>query len=217
MYLSIQKVKYLLAVLLSASLAWGAIQLNSVVYDLIVNIDDTNVVQDFNPEGGLTYYEPLVFTTTTGGDFEFNNYSSKLTNNVTDTSLLIYDNLQANLIVDEPWAINDGAGIGFGGGQENKSNEKGTQESEDTKQDKETVQEEEAKENTKEKSNSSDESKEEAQQESTEKKPQQQEQQETQQETKPSKEAEAVPRTEVLPIDPDIVQVSPEGPGEDNL
>ena len=119
MYLSIQKVKYLLAVLLSASLAWGAIQLNSVVYDLIVNIDDTNVVQDFNPEGGLTYYEPLVFTTTTGGDFEFNNYSSKLTNNVTDTSLLIYDNLQANLIVDEPWAFNDGAGIGFGGGQEN--------------------------------------------------------------------------------------------------
>jgi hypothetical protein len=119
MYLYIQKVKYLLAAVLSASIAWGTIQLNSVVYDLIVNIDDTNVVQDFNPEGGATYYEPLVFTTTTGGNFEFNNYSSKLTNGVTDTSLLIYDNLQANLIVDEPWAFNDGAGIGFGGGQEN--------------------------------------------------------------------------------------------------
>ena len=101
--------------------------------------------------------------------------------------------------------------------QENKSNEKQAEKSEDTKQDKETGQEEEAKGNTKEKSNSSDESKEEAQQESTEKKPQQQEQQETQQETKPSKEAEAVPRTEVLPIDPDIVQVSPEGPRENSI
>ena len=119
MYLHLQKVKYLLATVLTAYIAWGAIQLNSVVYDLIVNIDDTNVVQDFNPQGGLTYYEPLVFTTTTAGDFEFNNYSSKLTNGVTDTSLLIYDNLDANLIIDEPWAFNDGAGIGFGGGQEN--------------------------------------------------------------------------------------------------
>ena len=119
MYLYIQKVKYLLAALLSASLAWGAIQLNSVVYDLVVSIDETNFVQDFNPEGGITYYEPLVFTTTTGGDFQFNNYSSNLTGGTLDTSLLIYDNLQANLIIDEPWAFNDGAGIGFGGGQEN--------------------------------------------------------------------------------------------------
>ena len=55
MYLHLQKVKYLLAALLTASISWGTIQLNSVVYDLIVNIDDTNVVQDFNPEGGATY------------------------------------------------------------------------------------------------------------------------------------------------------------------
>tara|TARA_E500000318_G_scaffold31935_1_gene31844 strand:- start:6635 stop:7255 length:621 start_codon:yes stop_codon:yes gene_type:complete len=119
MYLYIQKVKYLLIALFSVSLLWGSIQLNSVVYDLIVSIDETNSVQDFNPEGGITYYEPLVFTTTTGGDFQFNNYSSKLTGGTLDTSLLIYDNLQANLIIDEPWAFNDGAGIGFGGGQEN--------------------------------------------------------------------------------------------------
>ena len=39
-------------------------------------------------------------------------------------------------------------------------------------------------------------------------------QQETQQETKPSTVAEPVPSPEVLVIDPDIVQVSPEGPGE---
>ncbi len=119
MYLHLQKVKYLLAALLSASIAWGTIQLNSVIYDFLVNIDETNSVQDFNPEGGTTYYEPLVFTTTTGGDFEFNNYSSKLTNEVTDTSLLIYDDPEANLIIDRPWAFNNGAGIGFGGGQEN--------------------------------------------------------------------------------------------------
>ena len=45
----------------------------------------------------------------------------------------------------------------------------------------------------------------------------QQPQQEAQQENKPSTEAEPVPSPEVLVIDPDIVQVSPEGPGEDNI
>jgi flagellar biosynthesis GTPase FlhF len=95
--------------------------------------------------------------------------------------------------------------------QENKSNEKQAEKSEETKQDKQTVQEEEAKENTKEKNNSSDESKEESQQE------EQQEQQETQQEIKPSTVAEPVPSPEVLVIDPDIVQVSPEGPGENSI
>ena len=98
--------------------------------------------------------------------------------------------------------------------QENKSNEKQAEKSEETKQDKQTVQEEEAKENTKEKNNSSDESKEEAQEENTREEPKQQSQQEAQQENNPSNEAEAVPSPEVLVIDPDIVQVSPEGPGE---
>lgn len=95
--------------------------------------------------------------------------------------------------------------------QENKSNEKQAEKSEESKQDKQTVQEEEAKENTKENNNSSDESKEESQQE------EQQEQQETQQENKPSTVAEPVPSPEVLVIDPDIVQVSPEGPGENSI
>ena len=98
--------------------------------------------------------------------------------------------------------------------QENKSNEKQAEKSEDTKQDKQTVQEEEAKENTKEKNNSSDESTEEAQEENTKEESRQQPQQEAQQENKPSTEAEPVPSPEVLVIDPDIVQVSPEGPGE---
>ena len=106
------------------------------------------------------------------------------------------------------------------GTQENKSNEKVAEKSEGTKQDKETAQGEEAKESTQEDNNSSDESKEETQEESTGDDSQQeakQEQQETQQETQPSEVAEAVPSPEVLVIDPDIVQVSPEGPGEDNI
>jgi flagellar biosynthesis GTPase FlhF len=101
--------------------------------------------------------------------------------------------------------------------QENKSNEERAEKTEETKQDKQTVQEEEAKENTKEKNNSSDESKEEAQEENTRGEPKQQLQQEAQQENKPSDEAEAVPSPEVLVIDPDIVQVSPEGPGENSI
>jgi hypothetical protein len=101
--------------------------------------------------------------------------------------------------------------------QENKSNEKQAEKSENTKQDKQTAQEEEAKENTKEKNNSSDESTEDAQEENTREESRQQSQQEAQQENNPNTEAEAVPSPEVLVIDPDIVQVSPEGPGENNL
>ncbi len=104
--------------------------------------------------------------------------------------------------------------------QENKSNEKGAEKSEETKQGKEKAQGEEAKESTQEDDNSSDESKEEAQEESTGDESQQETKQETRQEprqsqqTKPSSVAQSTPNAEVLPIDPDIVTASPEGPGE---
>ena len=101
--------------------------------------------------------------------------------------------------------------------QENKSNEKGAEKSEDTKQGKETAQGEEAKESTQEETNSSDESKEETQEESAEDNSQQEAQQETQQETKPSSVTQEAPSAEVLPIDPDIVTASPEGPGENSI
>ena len=101
--------------------------------------------------------------------------------------------------------------------QENKSNEKGAEKSEDTKQGKETAQGEEAKESTQEENNSSDESKEETQEESAEDNSQQEAQQETQQETKPSSVTQEAPSAEVLPIDPDIVTASPEGPGENSI
>jgi len=117
MYFYLQKVKFLLAPLLLASIAWGAVQLNSVVYDLEVGIDETYSVSDFNPQGGKTYYNPMLFTTSVGGQFTFENYYSDLTGGTQDTALLIYDDLKAEFIIDEPAIFNDGPNIGFGGGQ----------------------------------------------------------------------------------------------------
>lgn len=119
MHIYLQKIKFLLAPFLFASITWSAVQLNSVVYDLEIEIDDTYSVPNFNPEGGATYYNPMVFTTTVGGQYIFDNYASELTGGTQDTSLLIYDNLDANFIVDEPFIFNDGPSVGFGGGQLN--------------------------------------------------------------------------------------------------
>ena len=119
MYIYLQKVKFLLIPLLVASIAWGAVQLNSVIYDIEVDIDETYGVSDFNPVGGITYYNPMIFTTSVGGEFVFENYSSDLTAETQDTSLLIYDNLEANFIIDKPLIFNDGPNVGFGGGQLN--------------------------------------------------------------------------------------------------
>jgi len=117
MYFDFQKIKFLLTPLLLVSIAWGAVQLNNVVYDLQVGIDETYSVVDFNPEGGVTYYNPMVFTTSVGGQFIFENYYSDLTDGTQDTSLLIYDNLEADFVIDQPLIFNDGPNIGFGGGQ----------------------------------------------------------------------------------------------------
>ncbi len=119
MHFYFQKIKFLLVPLLFASIAWSAVQLNSVVYDLEIEIDDTYSVPDFNPEGGATYYNPMVFTTTVGGQYIFENYASELTGGTQDTSLLIYDNLEANFVVEQPLIFNDGPSVGFGGGQLN--------------------------------------------------------------------------------------------------
>jgi hypothetical protein len=119
MHVYLQKIKFLLAPLLIASIAWGAVQLNSVVYDLEVGIDETYSVSDFNPEGGKTYYNPMIFTTSVGGQYTFENYSSDLTGGTQDTALLIYDDLKADFVIDQPAIFNDGPNIGFGGGQLN--------------------------------------------------------------------------------------------------
>ena len=117
MHIYLQKIKFLLATLLVASIAWGAVQLNSVVYDLEIGIDETYSVVDFNPQGGTTYYNPLLFTTSVGGQYTFENYYSDLTGGTEDTSLLIYDDLESEFIIDKPLIFNDGPTIGFGGGQ----------------------------------------------------------------------------------------------------
>ena len=117
MYFYLQKIKFLLVPLLLVSIAWGAVQLNSVVYDLEVGIDETYSVVDFNPEGGKTYYNPMIFTTSVGGQFTFENYYSDLTGGTQDTALLIYDDLKADFVIDQPAIFNDGPNIGFGGGQ----------------------------------------------------------------------------------------------------
>jgi hypothetical protein len=117
MYVYLQKIKFLLIPLLLASIAWGAVQLNSVVYDLEVGIDETYSIVDFNPEGGKTYYNPMIFTTSVGGQYTFENYSSDLTGGTQDTALLIYDDLEADFVIDRPAIFNDGPNIGFGGGQ----------------------------------------------------------------------------------------------------
>ena len=117
MYFYLQKIKFLLAPLLAASIAWGAVQLNSVVYDLEVGIDETYSVSDFNPQGGKTYYNPMIFTTSVGGQYTFENYYSDLTGGTQDTALLIYDDLKADFVIDQPAIFNDGPNIGFGGGQ----------------------------------------------------------------------------------------------------
>ena len=92
-------------------------QLNSVVYDLEIGIDETYSVVDFNPQGGTTYYNPLLFTTSVGWQYTFENYYSDLTGGTEDTSLLIYDDLESEFIIDKPLIFNDGPNIGFGGGQ----------------------------------------------------------------------------------------------------
>ena len=112
-----QKVKSVLALTLIASICYGAVHLNSVVYDITVSVDDSKSVDDFLEQEIATYYETLNFTTTTGGIFTFDNYSSDLTNQTEDTQLLIYNDADALLITDRPWAFNDSASIGFGGGQ----------------------------------------------------------------------------------------------------
>ena len=117
MYFYLQKIKFLLVPLLLASIAWGAVQLNNVVYDLEVGIDETYSVSDFNPQGGKTYYNPMIFTTSVGGRYTFENYSSDLTGGTQDTALLIYDDLKADFVIDQPAIFNDGPNIGFGGGQ----------------------------------------------------------------------------------------------------
>jgi len=104
--------------------------------------------------------------------------------------------------------------------QENKSNDnKSNKTAEETKQGKQEAQGEEAKENTKEKNNSNGESKEQANKNNPRQETKQETSQETKQsqQTKPNNTAGAVPNSQALVIDPDIVPVSPDGPTRNRI
>ena len=99
--------------------------LNSVSYDITVDIDESNYVEGFvfdnDQEDYLTktYYEFIEFQPTATGFYDFKNYASSLTSGSNDTSVLLYEGFAEdhNLIYDEPWAFNDDQYTFFGGQQ----------------------------------------------------------------------------------------------------
>ena len=80
--------------------------LNSVSYDVTVDIGESNYVEGFvfddnSEEGNIkTYYEYIEFQPTATGFYGFNNYSSALSSGTNDTSVLLYEGfaLDNNLI-----------------------------------------------------------------------------------------------------------------------
>jgi len=99
--------------------------LNSVSYDITVDIGESNYVEGFvyndDQEDYLTktYYEFIEFQPTATGFYDFKNYASSLTSGSNDTSVLLYEGFAEdhNLIYDEPWAFNDDQYTFFGGQQ----------------------------------------------------------------------------------------------------
>ena len=99
--------------------------LNSVSYDITVDIGESNYVEGFifdnDQEDYLTktYYEFIEFKPTATGFYNFQNYASSLTSGSNDTSVLLYEGFAEdhNLIYDEPWAFNDDQYTFFGGQQ----------------------------------------------------------------------------------------------------
>ena len=69
--------------------------LNSVSYDITVDIDESNYVEGFifddNQESDniKTYYEFIEFKPTATGFYDFYNYESSLTSESNDTSVLL--------------------------------------------------------------------------------------------------------------------------------
>ena len=77
---------------------------------------------DFVGVDTYMYYEDLTFSTTGAGQFTFTDNGSSLSGGTINTAVLIYNNPQANLIIDEPWAFYNSESFYFGGGQESVRN-----------------------------------------------------------------------------------------------
>lgn len=117
--------KILIPLLFISTALIANVFLNSVSYDLTVDIGESNYVEGFifddnsEEESIKTYYEYIEFQPTATGFYDFKNYASSLTSESNDTSVLLYQGFAEdnNLIYDEPWAFNDDEYTFFGGEQ----------------------------------------------------------------------------------------------------
>ena len=115
--------------LFAVTSVYAAISLNSykevqgvITYDVKATIEGDKSVSDFTGADSINYYEFVNITTIEGGTYEFTKYSSDLTDGNTDTALLIYNDPNATLVIDEPWAFYTNDDFFFGGGQESVRN-----------------------------------------------------------------------------------------------
>ena len=117
-----------ISLLLVSSVFAGALLTNISVsesgyeYTFDVSIDDSKYVMDFVGVDTYMYYEDLTLSTTGAGQFTFTDNGSSLSGGTINTAVLIYNNPQANLIIDEPWAFYNSESFYFGGGQESVRN-----------------------------------------------------------------------------------------------
>jgi hypothetical protein len=105
--------------------SYAAVILSDVSYDINIQFEEDKYVEDWSyVPATKTYYEVLEVTAEKAGTYNFYNYNSELyglLGPTVDTQLLIYDVAPDFIIIDGPWAFNNGPGAGFGGGQENVS------------------------------------------------------------------------------------------------
>jgi len=105
--------------------SYAAVILSDVSYDINIQFEEDKYVEDWSyVPSTKTYYEVLEVTAEKAGTYNFYNYNSELyglLGPTEDTQLLIYDVAPDFIIIDGPWAFNNGPGLGFGGGQENVS------------------------------------------------------------------------------------------------
>jgi len=103
--------------------SYAAVILSDVSYDINIQFEEDKYVEDWSyVPSTKTYYEVLEVTAEKAGTYNFYNYNSELyglLGPTVDTQLLIYDVAPDFIIIDGPWAFNNGPGLGFGGGQEN--------------------------------------------------------------------------------------------------
>jgi len=110
------------SILASVVLTDVSVKESGYEYTFGVSIDDSKYVTDFMGIGTYTYYENMTFTTTTAGQYQFTDIGSSLTNGSTNTAVLLYNNPDAVLITDEPWAFYNSDDFYFGGGQDYVNN-----------------------------------------------------------------------------------------------